>query len=524
MTERITTVRPRLMCVAAFVAVVWAASASVAAAAPCEELTRLTLAAATVTSAQPVAAGAFVPPGGAGRGGAAALEPYRKLPAFCRALLTLRPSNDSDIKVEVWLPASGWNGRFEAVGQGGMAGTIPYALLAQALSEGYATSGTDTGHVGNNANFMPEHPEKLVDFAYRAVHEMAVNGKSVVRAHYERPAQRAYFNGCSGGGRHAITSAQRYPADFDGIVAGAASWNSQRMDAARIAVNRLVNRASTSGIPSSKYPFIHNAVLQACDALDGVKDGVLENPTKCTFDYASLACKGTDTASCLTPEQVVSARALTSPLKHPETGAVLFEGHLWPGSELEWDTLGGPEPLDNALIRIRNITFKDPKWDPSRFNTATDVEMADRNDQGLLASRDANLKPFFDRGGKLLMYHGWSDPQVTPQNSITYYTNVVKTVGKDAENSIALFMLPGVSHCNGGPGPDAFDRMTAISQWVEQGKKPARLVASHATDGKVDRTRPLCPFGQVARYAGTGDTNDARNFACVAEQVDVNSR
>ena len=505
-------------------AVAWIASGGVAAASTCEDLTRLSLPAATVTSAQPVAAGAFVPPGGAARGGNAALDQYKKLPAFCRASLTLRPSSDSDIKVEVWLPASGWNGRFEAVGQGGMAGSIPYALLAQALSEGYATAGTDTGHAGNNANFMPEHPEKLVDFAYRAVHEMAVNGKAVVNAYYERAAQRSYFNGCSGGGRHAITSAQRYPADFDGIVAGAASWNSQRMDAARIAVNGLVNRSSTSGIPASKYPFIHEAVLQACDGLDGVKDGVLENPTTCTFEYASLACKGTDTSSCLTPEQVLSAKALTSPLRHPDTGAVLFEGHLWPGSELEWDTLGGPEPLDNALIRIRNITFKDPKWDPRQFNAATDVEMADRNDNGLLASRNFNLGPFFQRGGKLLMYHGWSDPQVTPQNSITYYTNVVKTAGKGAESSIALFMLPGVQHCDGGPGPDTFDKMGAISQWVERGRKPARIVASHVKDGKVDRTRPLCPLGQVARYKGTGGTNDEASFACVAERVDVTSR
>ena len=510
--------------VAALSFVGWGAAASIASAATCAELARLSLPAGMVTSAEAVSAGSFAPPGGAGRGGAAALEPYKKLPAFCRASLTLRPSADSDIKVEVWLPSSGWNGRFEAVGQGGMAGTIPYALLAEAVSQHYAAAGTDTGHVGNNANFMPEHPEKLVDFAYRAVHEMAVNGKTVVRAFYERQPEWSYFNGCSGGGRHAITSAQRFPADFDGIVAGAASWNSQRMDAARIGVNRLVNRTPTSGIPASKYPMIHNAVLQACDGLDGVKDGVLENPTKCTFDYSSLACKGDDNASCLTPEQVVSAKALTSPLRHPETGAVLFEGHLWPGSELEWDTLGGPEPLSNALIRIRNITYKDPKWEPRQFNTATDVEMADRNDNGLLASRNFDLKAFFGRGGKLLMYHGWSDPQVTPQNSIIYYTNVLKTVGKDADNSITLFMLPGVSHCDGGPGPDTFDKMTAISQWREQNKKPARIEASHLTNGKVDRTRPLCPYGQVARYRGTGDTNDAANFSCVAERVDPNTR
>ena len=488
---------------------------SAGAATACEELTRVALPTAEVTSAQLVPAGGFSP-AGRGAGAAAAQQQYAKLPAFCRAMLTLRPSADSDIKVEVWLPASQWNGRFQAIGQGGMAGSIPYPAMATALAAGYATAGTDTGHVGNNANFMPEHPEKLIDFAHRAVHEMALKGKAVINAHYGSAPTRSYFNGCSGGGRHGITSAQRYPGDFDGIVAGAASWNSQRMDAARVAMNRIVNRTPESAIPASKYPAIHDAVLQACDGLDGVRDGVLENPNACRFDYASLACKGGDNLSCLTAPQVESAKALTSPLMHPKTGAVLFDARLSPGAELEWGTLGGPQPLDNALVRLRNITFKDPKWDPRQFNAETDVELADRLDAGLLASRNANLKPYFDRGGKLLMWHGWADPQVTPQNSITYYQNVRQTVGKQAEDSIALFMLPGVYHCDEGPGPDTFDRMAAIEQWVEQGRKPTRIIASKVVNGTVVRTRPLCPFGQVAKYSGTGDTKDAANFSCVA--------
>ena len=487
-----------------------AALVTPSAAAACEAGSMPAFPAAKVTAAQLLPAGAFAPPGGASR------ARFAELPAFCRVMLTLTPSTDSDIKVEVWLPAAGWNGRFQAIGQGGMAGSIPYPAMALALQGGYATAGTDTGHVGNNADFMPEHPEKLTDFAYRAIHEMAVHAKAVIAAYYGRAAQRSYFNGCSGGGRHGLNNAKRYPQDFDGIVAGAASWNSIQMDAARIAVNRIVNRTASSAIPASKYRMVHGAVLNACDALDGVRDGVLENPMACRFDYASLACRDGDGPSCLTPAQVESAKVLTSPLKHPTTGAVLFEGHLWPGSELEWGTLGGPEPLDNALIRIRNIAFKDPTWDPARFNIATDVERADALDGGLLVMRDFNLKPYFDRGGKLLLWHGWADPQVTPQNSITFYTNVLTASGPGAAESIALFMLPGVSHCDGGPGPDTFDKMAAIEQWVEHGKKPARLVASHLTDGKVDRTRPLCPYPQVARYNGTGDTNDAASFTCAA--------
>jgi feruloyl esterase len=290
-------------------------------------------------------------------------------------------------------------------------------------------------------------------------------------------------------------------------------------------VNRIMNRTPESAIPASKYPAIHEAVLLACDARDGVKDGVIENPTACRFDFNALACKGEDTSACLTPPQIESAKAMVSPLKHPATGAVLFEGHLWPGSELEWDTIGGPAPLSNSITALKNIAYpNDPNWNGSTFNMATDVEFAAQADKGLMRSDDANLKPFFDRGGKLLMWHGWADPQVTPQTSTIYYTNVLKTVGRQAEDSIALFMLPGVYHCQGGPGPDTFDRMAAIEQWVEQGRKPTRIVASKLQEGKVVRTRPLCPYGQVAKWNGSGSTDDASNFACVAESVNTSSR
>jgi feruloyl esterase len=251
---------------------------------------------------------------------------------------------------------------------------------------------------------------------------------------------------------------------------------------------------------------------------------VIENPTRCRYDYASLLCKGADNPACLTGPQVESAKALVSPLMHPVTGKVLFEGHLWPGAEPEWARLSRPEPLDNVLTRVRNITFRDPHWEPRQFNIATDVDRADTIDKGLLASSNFNLKPFFDRGGKLLMWHGWSDPQVTPQNSIIYYNTVLKTVGSGADQSIALFMLPGVSHCQGGPGPDTFDKMGAMEQWVEHGRRPTRLIAAHMTRGKVDRTRPLCLYGQVARWNGKGSTDDAASFSCVAESMETSAR
>jgi feruloyl esterase len=511
----------RLLIPLVFVAVSSLSTDAVAAA--CEDLVRLQRPATTITAAQIVSAGAFTPAAPAAGRGRGAAQLYSRLPEFCRVAATLTPSSDSDIKVEVWLPVAGWNGKFQAVGNGGMAGTIPYPAMAAALAAGYATAGTDTGHVGNNADFIPGHPEKLVDFAYRAIHEMAVASKAVIQTHYGGPPKRSYFNGCSQGGRQGITSAQRYPEDFDGIIAGASAWNSMRMHAARLSVNRIMNRTPDSSIPASKYPAIHNAVLLACDARDGVKDGVIENPTACRFDFKSLECRGEDTSSCLTPAQVESAKAMVSPLKHPTTGAVLFEGHLWPGAELEWDTIGGPAPLQNAITAIRNIAYpNEAGWQAGSFNVATDVERIATADNGLLRSDNANLKPFFDRGGKLIMWHGWADPQVTPQNSTIYYNNVLKTVGKQAEDSIALFMLPGVYHCQGGPGPDTFDRMGVLDQWVEQGRKPTRIIASKSEDGKIVRTRPLCPFGQVARWSGNGSTDDAANFACVAETMDTN--
>src|SRR5438132_533331 len=483
-----------------------------AAATTCENLASLALPHAKIDSAQMVAAGGFVQPGG--RGGA--VNPFAKLPAFCRLTATLTPTSDSEIQVEISLPASGWNGKFEAVRNGGWPGTIPYPALAAALAAGYATAGTDTGHVGGTADFALGHPEKLIDLAYRSIHEMTAQSKTVIDAHYGTPAKLSYYNGCSQGGRQGLAEAQRYPEDFNGIIAGAAAWDQMRMHAARTALNLTVNKDTDSTIPQSKYAMIHAAVLNACDASDGVKDGVIENPAMCKFDYAKLLCKAGDDAECLTKGQVESAKAMTSPLRDPKTGKVLFEGHLMPGSELSWATLGGPQPLGLSTSGMQNVVFKDKNWDYHSMNMSVDVERAAKSDNGAFFTGDANLKPFFDRGGKLLMYHGWSDPQVNPLNSVMYYNNVMKTVGREnTATSLELFMVPGMNHCQGGPGTDTFDKVKTLEQWVEQGKKPAQIVASHLTNGQVDKTRPLCSYPQVAKYKGTGDTNDAANFSCV---------
>ena len=492
--------------------------ASLAAAATCDGLAALALPNTHITSASSVAAGAFTPPQAPGRGAGRgnANQAFAATPAFCRVTATLTPTSDSDIKIEAWLPdPARWNDKFQAVGNGGWAGSISYPALAAAVTDGYATVSTDTGHVGNTAAFALGHPEKVTDIAYRAVHEMTVQAKSLINAYYGSAPKLAFWNGCSFGGRQGITAAQRYPADFDAIVAGAPAVNWMDLHVGRTAMNLAANKAP---IPPAKYPVIHEAVLQACDGLDGIKDGVIENPLACRFDPKVLQCKGDDAASCLTAGQVDSAKAMYAGIKHPKTGAVVVPG-LEPGTELDWAVLGGPLPNGNAVEAEKYVIHQDPNWQLSSFELSKDLELASKVDPAL-SSSSTNLKPFFDRGGKLLIYHGYADPQVPDRNTINYFTKVASGSGKGlVGKQIQLYMVPGMNHCQGGPGTDVFNKMAAIEAWVATGTAPDRIVASHLTAGKVDRTRPLCPFGKVAKWSGAGSTDEAANFSCVAESA-----
>jgi len=489
----------------------------------CEDLAKLAVPHASIDSSEVVAAGAFVPPPSPRRAPADPnAEPttpvnYKALPAFCRVKATLTPSSDSDIKIEVWLPVDGWNGKFQGVGNGGWAGTIGYAALGNAVKAGYAGASTDTGHVGGTAAFAVGHPEKLIDMGYRAVHEMTVEGKSIVNAFYGSAPTTAIFNGCSLGGRQAVTEANRYPEDYDGIIAGAPAIYNMTIHTARIAINAVAQRAADSRIPREKYAMVHEAVLQACDAHDGVKDGVIDEPLRCTFDPIVLQCRGDDGPTCLTATQVETMRMLYAPVRRPN-GEVLSPPLLQPGTELGWNTLAGVQPVSTALEAFKYIVFKDPAWSVKQFNPAIDIAKGLAADPDQILSRtDPNLKPFFSRGGKLLVYHGWQDPQVPAQTTVKFYNDVVKTMGAGVVgSSLQLYMVPGMNHCSGGPGPNVFDKVGALEQWMKTGSAPKQIVASHATGGVVDRTRPLCPFGQVARWKGTGSTDEAANFACVA--------
>ena len=475
----------------------------------CAALAQMPITNGTVISAEPVQAGAFTPPTPANA------TPFADVPAFCRVMLKLTPTPDSDIKVEVWLPASGWNRKVQAVGNGGLGGAMPYGPMGAAVRAGYASVGTDTGHVGGNADFVPGHPDKLIDFAYRAIHEMTVTAKTIVTAHYDAKPEKSYFQSCSTGGRQALVEAQRYPEDFDGIVAGDASWDQMRLYAARVALNVYVNREPAAVIPPAKYSMMHNAVLASCDANDGVKDGVIENPAACKFDFASLTCSGADGADCLTKPQVETARAMASPITDHATSVVLHPGRYYPGSELGWGGVGGPVPSGESLEGMTKIVFK-PGWDYRTIQGTNDVARAIKADNGLLLADDGNLTRFFSRGGKLLMYHGWADPLVTPDASLIMFKKITDAVGAKANDALALFMVPGMGHCQGGPGTDVFDKVEAIDQLVKSGKKPQSIEASHLTNGAVDRTRPLCAYPATAHYIGSGSTDDAKNFRCQA--------
>jgi feruloyl esterase len=482
-------------------------------AATCESLATLSLPDTTITKTEMVAPGAFTMPG---------LPPgqeagFRRLPAFCRVAATVHPTSDSEIKMEVWMPApEKWNGKFMGVGNGGWSGAVSWGGLAGSVNRGYATASTNTGHDGGDATFAPGHPEKLVDFGYRAVHEMTVEGKAITEAFYSKGPQRSYWNGCSSGGKQGLKEAQKFPLDYDGIIAGAPANYWTHLMVGDLWPGIVTHKDPAAALPLAKLAVLHKAVLEACDSLDGAKDGLIEDPTRCTFDPATVQCKGAEDEACLTAAQVDSARKIYAGAK-TKAGKPIFPGMV-PGSELVWPALAGPKPFAISVSHFQNVVFKDPKWDFQTLDLEKDVALADKLDNGLLNATDPNLKPFFAHGGKLIMFHGWNDQLITPLNSVNYYKSVVKELGGASKinDSFRLFMAPGMNHCSGGDGPSPVDLVSAIDSWVTDGKAPDTILAEHRTANKVDRSRPLCPYPQVAKYKGDGSVDEASSFTCVA--------
>jgi feruloyl esterase len=385
-----------------------------------------------------------------------------------------------------------------------------------ALNEGYATASTDTGHIndGKQGRFAIGHSEKLVDFAYRAVHEMTVTSKSIITAFYGSGPRLSYWNGCSTGGRQALIEAQRFPEDFDGIAAGAPANYWTHLMTGIIWSAQATHKDQPGNMPREKLSVVHNAVIRACDGLDGVKDGLLEVPSRCKFDLKELQCKSNETASCLTTDQVQAAQKMYDGAANPRTKEQIYPGMAF-GSELGWDPVNGLQPFGIAESHFKDVVFKDPNWDYRKLNFDDAVALTDKTDNGLINAIDPNLQPFFSRGGKLIQYHGWSDQQISPFNSVNYYKSVEARLGsKGVSNSFRLFMVPGMMHCGGGDGPNQFNPMSALERWRESNIAPDQIIASHVTNGVIDMTRPLCPYPQIAVYKGTGSTNDAANFVC----------
>ena len=504
-----------------------------AAAATCESLMSLSRTGASITTAEAVASGSFKPAEG---------PAIANLPAFCRVAGVLAPSGDSEIKFEVWLPNSGWNGKFAGVGNGGFAGSISYAGLAAALRRGFATAGTDTGHAGGatDAKWALGHHEKVVDFGYRAIHDTTETAKTVIAAFYGDAPKHSYFSSCSNGGREALMEAQRFPADYDGIVAGApANYWTHLLVGGTWGLHAMMSDPA-SYVPAAKLPAIEAAALAQCDANDGVKDGVIDNPAQCHFDPSVLLCKGAESNACLTAPQLATLKKIYSgPMD--SKGRQVYPGYS-PGGEPGgngwggWITGAGPgKSLQYGFGAnfFKYMVFEDPNWDVKDFSVDHEMKVADDKVAQILNATDANLKRFKDRGGKLIIYHGWSDAAIPPQNAIDYYKSVVAKMGaKQADAFVRLYMVPGMQHCGGGPGPNSFGQVTpaesdaqhdvnrAVERWVEDGAAPTQLIATKYKgpnpESGVERTRPLCPYPQVAQWKGSGSTDDAANFTCVA--------
>ena len=519
------------------------AGSAVAAEDACSRLMGIKVPGATIILAQTNAAGTFAGPPVAPFTSRDLTAPYKNVPTFCRVVAVAKPSADSEIRIEVWMPAADWNGKLQGLGDGGFAGRIDYMPLGVAVSKGYAVTATNTGHDAESpldASWALGHPEKVVDFGHRGIHEMTRVAKEAVRAFYGKLPQHSYFAGCSDGGREALMEAQRYPADYDGILAGAPAnyWTALLSTAA--ADTQALTLDAASYIPQAKVPAISAAVVKACDELDGVRDGILNDPRQCHFDPTMIQCKaGEDTDQCLTAPQVAALKKIYAG-PHDANGQQVFPGFL-PGGE---DGAGGwglwifgPAPAKSLMAffgigYFADMVYEAPDWDYKTFRFEDALKLAEARTAGALNATDADLKSFHARGGKLIVYHGWNDPAIPALNTVNYYESVRAKMGGEADSFMRLYMVPGMQHCDDGPGADSFGqvgRLTAddpqhsvdalLERWVEKGAAPGTIIASKYSPNDrqhAKMTRPLCAYPQAAKYNGKGDTNDAGSFVCEA--------
>jgi feruloyl esterase len=490
------------------------------AATSCESLSSLTLPDTTVTSAAVVAAGAFQPPVGQ-RGNGRGADPYKELPAFCRVTASIKRSGDTDVKFEVWLPVSGWTGDFQPAASGFGGGTIGYAGLSQLIRTGVATATTNRGHDAGPARW------KSSDVSSAAYHAMMPPAKAIVNAFYGNRPRFTLMNECGGAGsRDALQLVQDWPADLDLASAVGFTNYGTHHGIAQMWVYQATHKSPASFIPTSKLPLIHQGALDACDAKDGVRDGVIEDPPHCQFDPGTLLCKNGDAANCLTAAQVEAVRTIYATPVHARTKQYIY-GSMTPGSELGWEEMIGPVPYPFSVPFFRDQVFKDPAWDykthPVNFDA--DVDTADAPDNLPINATSPDISRFISRGGKLLLMGGWNDHTLGPGNNVHYYEAIVAKLGeRRIRDSVRLFMVPGMDHCFGGAyGPAAqyptiyavdFDPVNFLKQWKTSGKAPESIVVT--TKGKEERKRLVCAYPRVAAYKGSGSTDDPANFVCKA--------
>jgi len=486
-------------------------------AADCARLAFLKLENTKIDRAELVRGGAFKPPASPfGPPPGMAPPSYNQMPAFCRVSATLTPSADSDIKIEVWMPAKNWNGKLAGIGNGVWAGSIGYFQMADPLSRGYAVAATDTGHVGTglDVNFAVGRPEKLIDFGYRAIHEMTVKAKALIAAYYSKGPRLSLWSSCSTGGRQGLMEAYRYPDDYNGISAMAPANPMTDLMTQSLWTGYAALKDPASAVSPSKLAAVHKAYIERCDAEDRVKDGLVSDPEHCTFDPKVLQCKAKDGPDCLTKAQVKTMRAVYGGVKNPRTGKKVLGG-FEPGSEGQVGLLmSGPEPFSVATTYMRDIVFKDPKWDFKSFDYDKDVAAVRDAGAGILDVPSDGLSKFFAGGGKLLLSHGWNDGLIPAGNTVAFYKDMLGAIdAKAAADSVRLFMVPGMGHCGGGDGPFVFDALSVIDAWADKGEAPNRIAVSRPP-GMPAMTRPLCPYPQVTKFSGKESADDAANFDC----------
>jgi feruloyl esterase len=519
-----------------------------AAAATCESLAGVTLPNTTITLAQSFAGGTFTAPNG---------QKFANIPAFCEVHGIAAPTSVSAINFEIWMPAAGWNGRFEGVGNGGLAGTISFGAMASALTAGYATASTDTGHTPTEPQTWLENRELVIDYSYRGLHLTTANAKALIAAFYGTAARFSYYTGCSTGGKQALMEAQRFPEDYDGIIGGDAAnfWTHQMMS--EVWDGQASDTPDTDFTPAN-LQLLQTAVLAQCAGQDGglKADAFLMDPRDCHFDPKVLECKaGQDPSTCLTAAQVGAARKIYQGPSNPRTGASLYPG-IARGGEVGWGPAGGQFVINRTTTSgvssfdwFRFAVFQNPNWDFRTFNFDSDATLTDEEWAAIANSTNPDLAAFRRRGHKMIYYHGFADPLIPTVNGINYYESVVAEEGEgrgDHDRGGALeetreffraFMVPGMYHCAGGPGPTIFlaasgaqadaehDMLSALVEWVERGQAPKQIIATKFVNDNpangIAFQRPLCPYPEFAAYRGFGDPNSAQSFRCVRDDRDL---